>query len=104
MIIILIASSSFGAVNLNLKSEVVENIPPDTSTVELEVHHQDFIVACFSIKDFKIKINYAREPQQKLSLTINHEFSEMLIQKENTEEGLFNYKFIFKKVKTKNEL
>jgi hypothetical protein len=97
MVGFLAASVSFGAVNPSLKSEILENVSPDLSTVELDELHQDFVVVKFSIKDFQIKIIEIQGSQESLIQLIIHELSEIFVQREYSETDVYNYKFVFKK-------
>ena len=90
------ASISFAAVNPSLKSEIVNKVSPDLSTVELNEAHQDFVVVSFSIKDHQINIIDIQGSQEELIQIIKKELSDMFITKEYSDTDVFNYKFTFK--------
>ncbi|NOQ73111.1 MAG: hypothetical protein GQ574_13985 [Crocinitomix sp.] len=97
IVTVLIASISFGSVNPSLKNEIVNNVNPNLSEIQLDEYHQDFVVVSFYVEDCQIHIIDIQGSQQELIDLISNELLEMYIQKEHSALDVFNYKFTFEK-------
>ena len=94
---ILAATASFGAKNPSLNGEIVANVNPDLSMIELDESHQDFVIVSFSIKDSQISIVDILGSQEELIQLIISELRDMHIEGTYSDTAVFNCKFIFKK-------
>ena len=97
IVTLLIASISFGSENPSLKNEILNNVNPNLSEIQLDEFHQNFVVVSFYIKDNQIHIIDIQGSQKELIQMVTNELSEMNILNEYSDSDVYNYKFTFKK-------
>ncbi|MFT4600423.1 MAG: hypothetical protein ACI857_000597 [Arenicella sp.] len=94
---ILVTSITFGSGNPSLKNEIVKQIHPDLSGIELDRFHEDFVVVSFYVKDFQIHILEIQGSQDELIKMITAELADMDIKREYLDSDIYNYEFTFEK-------
>lgn len=95
---LLLSHMSFSNSNPCLKNEIETSIHPDLSQFEFDMHHENFVVVQFEIRNFQIEILEIQGSSEELIEMITEELSQVTIDDTYTDGDSYSYKFIFKKL------
>ena len=98
ILVVLIASASYGANNPRLSHELNKKLKFDLRDIELDTDHQDFVVVHFYICNDKIEISTILGTQQQLIQKVIVKLSLLQIEVEYDEEKLYRCKITFEKI------
>jgi hypothetical protein len=95
---VFITNISLGTNHPTLKTELTEKLTFDLREVELDPHHQDFVIVCFHICNGKVEISEITGTQKELVQKVKNKLSKIKIDQEYDEGKTYRYKLTFKKV------